>query len=443
MQQLKEMLGFTGIDVEKLVNDYTRTLQENNNIFATETASIMALKEWATQKEWLIRQVMAMPGYNGNLQSVGIMEIPYQRTPSDVRRAVDSLWINLFRRGDSILSKVDKEGKSMEDYIAEELANLPERINIKSLGSYSGKASKISEVFSDNGFTKESVEDYNLANNLILGTFKNYVSSRLDDTIVDKIKSVCPSIGVAKDMKTTRALGKIIKKFGLEDKTSGSTYAKEFIAKYCEVMKEGGMKRLFVVSVNPIDYLKMSIGEFTSCHDIRDGGWKSGTISYMLDKVTLITYTVAPNTEMEYSGVNVSCKDRPELFSKIERNVCHWDEYHRLIQSRVYPQAKDGCTDLYAAFRHEIQSRISQANGWDPDKWTNRRRRYMEFTQASSGSTNYTDWYYERFGGNLSTPGHSSDFYSTEPFIIGAQPMCVKCGKRHSRSGNMKCGTCY
>jgi len=441
MQDLKNMLAYTGIDVEQLVKDYTRTLKKNNNPFAREEASVMALKEWATQKEWLIRQVMAMPGYNGNLQSVGLMEIPYERTIEDVRRSVNSMWTNLFDSGNKILSKTDKDGKTIADYIAEEVAELPTKVGIKSLSSYSKKTSKVNDIFDCAGYTKESVKNRALANNLI-DVFKNYTQTRLNDSIVEYITSVCPSLRVANDMKTTRALGKIIKMFDLEDKTAGSAYTKEFIAKYCEIMKEGGMKRLFVISANPIDYLKMSIGEFTSCHDIRGGGWRSGTISYMLDKVTLITYTVAPNTEIEYNGTTFSCNDRPELFPKIERNVCHWDELHRLIQSRVYPQAKDGCTDLYTAFRHEIQKRISLANGWEVDNWTNRKRRYTEFTRADRNATNYPDWSYERFGGNLSTPGHSNDAYSTEPIIIGAQPMCVVCGDRHGSSNNLRCWSC-
>jgi len=442
MQDLKNLLAYTGINVEQLVNDYTQTLRNNSNSCATEAASIAALKEWATQKEYLIRQVMAMPGYNGNLQSVGVIEVPYEITPNVVYTSISTLWSNLFKNGDKITSKVDENGKTIEDYVNEELASMPSKVNIRSIASYSGKQPMTYAIFDNNGYTKESLKKAHMAESLV-NLFRYYTATRLTDEMAAKIKELCPDLGVASGMKTTRALGKIIKRFGLEDKAAGSVYGKEFIANYCEVMKEGGIKRNFVVSVNPIDYLKMSIGEFTSCHDIRGGGWRSGTIAYMLDGVSMITYTIKPNETMEINGTTIDSKCRPELFSKIERNVFHWDHLHRLIQSRVYPQAKDGCADLYTAFRHEVQRRIALANGWEPDAWTNRKRRYTEFTIAGEGATNYPDWSYERFGGNLSTPGRSRDPYSTEMIIIGAKPMCIKCGRRHSTSSRMKCRNCY
>ena len=438
MQNLKNILAYTGIDVDRLVADYTKTLRDYGTPSATESASIIALTEWATQKEWLIRQVMAMPGYNGNLQSVGILEIPYERTSNDVYTSVMNVWNKLFGCGIKLLSKVDANGKTIEDYIKEDLLDMPQTISINSIMGYSGKQSKAYDIFADGGYTKESLINKNMASDLI-DLFKYYTETRLNERIVKQIKTISPDLGVAVDMKTTRALGKIIKKYGLEDKSAGSVYGKEFISDYCEVMKEGGIKRNFVVSVNPIDYLKMSIGDFTSCHDIRGGGWRSGTIAYMLDKVSMITYTVKPNSTIAVGRETVDSKDRPELFSKVERNVFHWDNLHRLIQSRVYPQAKDGCTDLYIAFRHEVQRRIALANGWEPDAWTNRKRKYTNFTVHGDGATNYPDWEYERFGGNLSTPGSASDPYSTEVFIIGAKPICVRCGNRHTSSRRMMC----
>lgn len=445
MNELKEMLAYTGIDVEQLVADYTETLHENSNPNATQEGSIIALKEWATKKEWLIRQVMAMPGYNGNLQSVEVLEVPNNRTEDDVHRAVNAIWSRVFEYGDKILSKRNKEGKTIEDIIREDLADLPKTVSIKSIASYSGKTFKARTEFDSNGYTLESVKAKEMADRLIC-SFSYFPETRLTKRMADSLNKIDPRLRFSEGMKTTRALGKVIKLYGFEDKTPGSEYGKFFISKYCEVMKEGGRKLLYVVSVNPIDYLKMSIGEFTSCHNINDGGWRSGCISYMLDKVSLITYTVSPNAETKpnpQTGEIFLSANRPELFDKIHRNAFHWDENHRLIQSRVYPQANDGCTDLYVLFRHEMQKRVALANGWEPDNWTQRRRRFTDFTTEGNGATNYPDWRYERFGGNLSTPGRSSDTYSTEQFEIGAAPTCIVCGRKHTRSSWLTCSRCY
>lgn len=440
MEELKRILEYTGIDVEQLVNDYVETLHNNNNPFATREAAIMTLKEWAKAKEWLIHQVMAMPGYNGNLQSVGMIEVPYERTSSDTYQSVTSIWRDVFNSGGKLLSKVDDDGKKIEDYIKSELAELPVKININDITKYNGRERTSFTKFDNSGFTRKSLKNKDDAY-ILTRMFFSYTDTRLTNEMASDINEVNPDMRAAGGMKTTRALGKVMKLYGVEDKTPGSAYGREFISKYCEIMKEGGLRMLYVVSVNPIDYLKMSIGEFTSCHNINGGGWRSGTISYMLDKVTMITYTVRPGQEItsETTGEVFTPKNRPELFKKVHRNVMHWDDKHRLIQSRVYPQALDGTTDMYRVFRHEAQARISKANGWDTETWTNRKRKYMEFTEAGEGRTNYDDWSYEYMGGNLSTPGHAGDPYSTEKIVIGTYPMCVICGAKHTRSGYLKC----
>ena len=444
MEQLKEMLAFTGIDVEQLVADYTETLHQNRNERATTEASIIALKEWARQNDYLIRQVMAMPGYNGNLQAVVPIEVPNDRRASDVKCAVNNIWINLFKRGDAVLKNKNKEGKSITDLIYEEIKTMPDMIDIKNIKTYEGKTTRKSFTeFNSDGILLSSIADESKANRII-DTFKYISGARLTEEQAKELNELHEKIRAAENMKTARAMGKVLAMYGLEDKSQGSAYGNWYISKYCEVMKEGGRKLLFVVSVNPIDYLKMSIGRFTSCHNINGGGWASGTISYMLDKVTMITYAIELHSEttLNTTGEVVTGEQRPELFPKIYRNVFHWDELHRLIQSRVYPQGNEGCTDLYAVFRHKVQELISQANGWETNNWTNRKRKHMDFTVAGDGSTNYADWSYSNMSGNLSTPGHAIDQYSTERFVIGAEPICVRCGQRHRRTNTLFCESC-
>ena len=96
---------------------------------------------------------------------------------------------------------------------------------------------------------------------------------------------------------------------------------------------------------------------------------------------------------------------------------------------------------MYAVLRHEVQKQISAIYGWDSNNWTNRKRKYIDFTVPGEGSTNYPDWRYEHFSGNLSTPGHATDSYNTtDRIVIGAKPICIVCGERHSRSNSLSCG---
>lgn len=443
MEELKKLFAFTGIDVEKLVDDYTATLNNNGWRNATKEASIIALKEYVQKKEWLIRQVMGMPGYNGNLQSVVSVEVPMVRKAERIYSSVDSIWRNLFERGDKLLSKTNKDGKTMTDVIAEELADMPSMIDVAQLSKFSGKKIKSYSDFDYRGYTKDSLKLKNKACEAF-DIFHYLTSPKLTKGDADRLNAYFPRLGAAEGMKTTRALGKIIKICGLEDKTAGSKYGKYFISDYCELMRDGMIRMMFVISVNPIDYLTMSFGtDWESCHNIRKGGWKSGCISYMLDEVTMITYALKPNTSTDpdpNTGEVILGKDRPELFRKVFRNVFHWDRHNRLIQSRVYPQGNEGCVDLYKVFRNAVQKELSAVNGWDSDNWTKRDRKFTSFTRAGEGATNYADWSYSGFGGNLSTPGHLNDPYDNESIMyIGAKPTCVMCGEKHTSSGTLGC----
>lgn len=445
MKELKEMLEYTGVNVDRLVEDYTNTLHTYNHPEARTEASIIALKEWARKKEYLIRLIMKMPEYNGNFQSVRTLEVPFERKSNQTCMAIDNIWIMLFDSGTKLISTKNDDGDSIGEVICKKMKNTPSIIKINDLLSYSEKTVSADE-FDRMGYSLNSVKNRNNAHSLI-HEFTYYTSSRISSEMAERLNKINPKIQATEGMKTTRALGKIIKLYGLEDKSAGSDYGRYFITQYCELMREGGRKMDYVISVNPIDYLKMSIGPWSSCHSIRsNGGWQSGTISYMLDGVTMITYAINPGSVTKpdvNTGEVFLGKDRPELFDKIFRNVFHWDEGHRLIQSRVYPQGNEGAADLYSTFRHEVQKRISEAEGWDSNNWTLRHRKFMDFTRASEGATNYPDWEYPKYGGNLSTPGRSSDLYSSETMYIGVTPLCVKCGRPHRRSNRLTCGECF
>ena len=440
-QELKEKIAYTGIDVDDLIARYTQTLWENNNPRATELGTLVALNEWA-KKEYLIRQVMAMPGYNGNLQAVVQLEVPIKRKQSVVKDAVDAINRRVFGNGNKVLSRKNGEGKTVEDKIAESFNDIPETISINDLqGKYDNKESLTFPEFTFDGFTKESVKKKTQTQDLI-NYFRWNTNSKIDADTASCLNKLNPDIRAAEGMKTTRALGKIIKLYGLEDKSKGSAYSQEFISKYCEIMRDGGVRCLFIISVNPIDYLLMSVAKFNSCHNINGGGWRSGCIAYMEDPVTLVTYTLPLGLEKvsDETGEVITPYQHPEMFTKTMRNLFWWDEHHRLIQSRVYPQDNDGCADVRTAFRLKMQEMLSKANGWEPSVWTNRKRKFLSFTEHGHGATNYPDWQYEYMGANLSTPNHSADPYDDQtPFIIGVQPTCVVCGTKHSRSSMMTC----
>lgn len=444
MEELKKMMEFTGVDVTSLVDECVSVLKKYKHP-ATRLGVIAMLKEWVKEKDYLIRQVMAMPGYNGNLQAISYIEVDRERTIDDVRRAVDRIWDEVFGKGDKLLSRVNEDGKTLTDLISEELSNLPKMVDISKIAEYGGKVNKSYTDFNHEGYTKKSITNKYKASEII--NYFGYIrESRIDAEAAKLLNGVNEKFRAAADMKTTRAMGKFIKLYGLEDKTAGSAYGKAYISDYCEVMKDVPIKYMFVVSVHPVDYLMSSTRTtgWKSCHNIIDGHWKSGTISYMLDKVTLVTYALRRGDEMidKTTGEVIEAKARPEMFNKVYRDLFHWDEKQRLIQNRIYPQGNDGATDLYAVFRHEMQRQISLANGLDPDAWVMRNQKHINFCRDGEGKTNYSDWHAQGTNVKLSTPKTPDGTYNTDEMVIGAEPICVKCGNRHRRTYSLVCGRC-
>jgi hypothetical protein len=61
--------------------------------------------------------------------------------------------------------------------------------------------------------------------------------------------------------------------------------------------------RTAVLSINPVDFLTASHGDFDSCHSIhRDDNscYKSGNLSYMLDKVSMVFFTVVAGEHADF-----------------------------------------------------------------------------------------------------------------------------------------------
>lgn len=82
-------------------------------------------------------------------------------------------------------------------------------------------------------------------------------------------------------MKVSRILGKLVNK----------EYAHELQTQYSMFLQKLKAKGKAVISIDPIDYLTMSENKtgWRSCHAL-DGEYRAGTLAYMIDPCTTITY---------------------------------------------------------------------------------------------------------------------------------------------------------
>ena len=214
-------------------------------------------------------------------------------------------------------------------------------------------------------------------------------------------------------------------------------------AEFADAINPLNIKRWTLISVNPIDYLTMSFGNgWASCHTIdkenlrdADGNYSgcycSGTLSYMLDKTTLIMYTV----HADYTGDDFCLQD------KMNRCTFYLDE-DKMVQGRLYPDGReaDRETSMAGQFRAIMQKVIADAvkenNLWTVLKGT----RECEKVTISHG-THYRD-YTHYSDCNVSYLNRGEVERNVKPIHIGHNPICPSCGEEHSSEEWVTCRSC-
>ncbi len=259
----------------------------------------------------------------------------------------------------------------------------------------------------------------------------NYAERTVSESTTAYLNDLFPTIRVHAGQKTSRVVNKICQYLGF-DKVDG--YNREF-AKYADSLSPMVIKRHTILSINPLDYLTMSFGNsWASCHTIDkenkrrmpnnySGCYSSGTVSYMLDQVSMVLYTV----DASYDG------DEYWNEPKINRQMFHYGE-EKLIQARLYPQDNDGFDTVYVPYRNIVQNIISTIFDF-PNLWVLKKGTDEVRACANREGTHYSDYYHFS---NCSV-SHIKGNENHNRMTIGAYPICISCGERHSVEDNINC----
>ncbi len=275
---------------------------------------------------------------------------------------------------------------------------------------------------------------------------KNYKSQFVDDICKEKLDNLFPEAKVAVGTKTSRVVHKILTKYFRYKFTEDEHFESEY-AKYADAINPIVIPRKTIISWHIMDCLTASFGvSWTSCmspdkdnkHEYHGrtadyrGCYSSGTLSYGLDDVTLVLYTVASDAQKPYWNL-----------PKIDRQLFHISMGGTtIIQGRYYPydQTDAGnCMDYedYKPNRLLVQSIISKAYGFT-NLWKNKRGtgECEEFIDCNYG-THYHD--YESYSNcNVS-------YLSNVPnqlISIGHEPICPSCGCEHDENDWCTCEDC-
>ena len=190
----------------------------------------------------------------------------------------------------------------------------------------------------------------------------------------------------------------------------------------------------------------MSFGNsWASCHTIDTentrinngtshfhGEYCAGTLSYAGDNCTLLLYTVSK----DYDNTSEMWKA-----DKLRR-CCFYvsPKGEVLVQSRVYPDGRDGGdTGIAAQFRAIMQDVIAQCYNI-PNNWTFKSGtgHVCQYTEQNYEAACYPDWTcYNDVNVSL-----NKEFTTYPKITIGVAPICPVCGNEHDRHDRLVCMDC-
>jgi hypothetical protein len=242
----------------------------------------------------------------------------------------------------------------------------------------------------------------------------------IDGSLVSCINNISATFGFKEGQKTSRALNKIFT-------TVGANKLPEYnrlFAQFADSVNPLIIDRVAVLSVNPIDYLLMSNGTgWKSCHNLDDGCYQAGTMSYMCDGTSMIFFT-SENDEEDV-----------QLAEKITREVFCYSN-GKLLQSRLYPDCSN--EETKQNYRQIVQQIFSDClclpNIWRLEKNFDI---VLENTETNIDSLHYSDYTYSHYNPNIS---FIKDFEGNdEKIFIGSSSYCIECGEKLFDAGYLSC----
>lgn len=198
-------------------------------------------------------------------------------------------------------------------------------------------------------------------------------------------------------------------------------------------------ERHTIISINPNDFLRMSIGyKWQSCHtidkanvdeiggDAYEGQYCGGTLSYMLDTTSFVYYTVDKHYDDNSEFSNLPKMTRQMFHIGTKENP--W-----FVQGRMYPQSNDyGADGEYSQYRQNVQSILTKAWGLD-NQWKcspskdcgmiiTEGRHYDDYNCYDVCKVCYNQ-----------TEGHAE----YRELTIGHEGYCITCGTKLYESGTI------
>ena len=312
-------------------------------------------------------------------------------------------------------------------------------------------------------------EDYNFHYDFsnCMSILYNHPKQFLDEEMAAIINSYMADFKAKSGQKVSRVVNKLCKMADLTELTNKdlgryayenmeddkNVYNFEF-AKFADACNPFSTQKHIFISLNPLDYLTMAWGtDWSSCHSTDknnkhkwsdrsgasySGCYSSGCESYMLDESSVVFFILGDNAveEAKEKGEPVPRKEMRQMF--------HIGK-EKFIQGRLYPfdqtdKGNHAEPEDYVQYREIVQTLLSEL--WNvPNLWTNKtNKRYGGI--CGENSYQYGTHYHDITNYDNPNVSFLKEYTGTPRIIVGADPICPKCGERHGDSSNSFCESC-
>ena len=340
------------------------------------------MEVWLANKSDMIRKMVQNPNYNGNLQIVIPEAIMRTVVSGQAKGALSQIISRIAYYEDRTVDKNGLTARNHLSAIMKEMGSksvLPSEVKEKSI------ADKFSvlEPYECNLICRETnkkIDDIvHALNDCYYG-----MSERVSDETAYNVNQHLHLD--KKKIISGQKMSKVI--FRILNMTDHYEKYNKMFTQFADLINENKTQGYYVVSLNFLDYLRMSDGNsWSSCHttdyqntrhmnNTYSGGYCQGTLSYANDSVSYVTYFINAEADVEH----------PDRSWKIYRNMFHVKPDESIfIQGRVYPQDNDNAGDIYG----EMKRLWASVMGYDYEYVGTSRSCAI----VSTNGANYDDYY--------------------------------------------------
>lgn len=207
----------------------------------------------------------------------------------------------------------------------------------------------------------------------------------------------------------------------------------KFDVQLSSIIQDNLIKANVTLSIDPFDYMTSAINKsgWRSCHNVYDGEYRRGPISYMMDNSSIVSY-IASDKIYDYCLGGFKFKGN----SKICRQMIHIStDSNVMIFNRLYPQHYSN-DEIYVFIRSILEETVSKFCGIE-NFWKTKK----SGAKYEGCYSNDSKFHYDDIQGNETMLVKHKGLKKSYHVNIGAKILCPICNK-NPITGHTVCSEC-